>query len=198
MIILTLKCSTVKYSIFIILWPIDFSETTTRHATVFQTNVSDSIVMSTAIIRKMNNMIKRYYKFLLLITWMIVIFLLSSEVSGTSSGRSEAIVHILTNNLHVSLPQELLTFITRKAAHTIAYLILGTLIYNVLKEYNFSTRRAILLSISLAFGYACSDEFHQLFVQGRSPEITDVLIDTTASTLGIYIHYLIHKTRKIA
>lgn len=134
------------------------------------------------------------YGYAFLIVWMIVIFLLSNEVSGVSSGRSGEIVHILTNSLHVNLPQELLTFITRKAAHTIAYLILGTLIYNVLKEYNISTKRAILLSIILAATYACSDEFHQLFVQGRSPEITDVLIDTTASTLGIYIYYLIHKS----
>jgi VanZ family protein len=126
---------------------------------------------------------------------MIVIFLLSNEISGVSSGRSGAIVHILTHSLP-GLPQQILTLLTRKAAHTIAYFILGILIYNVVKEYNFTTRRAILLSIGLAFSYACSDEFHQLFVQGRSPEITDVLIDTTASTLGVYSYYLIHKRRK--
>lgn len=124
---------------------------------------------------------------------MIIIFLLSNEISGTSSGRSGAIVDILSNSLHVSLPQEILTFLTRKAAHIIAYFILGILAFNIVKTYNLSTRRAILLSILFTLTYAASDEIHQLFVPGRSGEVRDVLIDTTASTVGVYAYYFIHK-----
>jgi VanZ family protein len=124
---------------------------------------------------------------------MILIFLLSNEVSGTSSGRSEVIVDVLTNSLRVSLSEDILTFITRKAAHIIAYFILGVLIYSVVRTYKLVTRRAILICIAIALVYAISDEVHQLFVPGRSGEIRDVLIDTSASALGVYIYYFIYK-----
>ena len=41
------------------------------------------------------------------------------------------------------------------------------------------------------FIYACTDEFHQLFVMGRSCEMRDVLIDTLGSFVGILIYYKI-------
>lgn len=121
--------------------------------------------------------------------------MLSNEVSGVSSGRSGVIVHILTTSLHVSLPQEILIFLTRKAAHIIAYFILGILMYNVVRTYKFSTRRVVLLSIAFTLSYAIFDEIHQLFVPGRSGEIRDVLIDTTASAIGVYVYYIIYKIR---
>ena len=48
-----------------------------------------------------------------------------------------------------------------------------------------------MLSSLFCFIYACTDEFHQLFVMGRSCEIRDVLIDTLGSFVGILIYYKI-------
>jgi VanZ family protein len=127
---------------------------------------------------------------------MALIFILSNEVATTSSGRSDAIVHVITSSLNVSLSEEILTFITRKAAHIIAYFILGALIYNIVRTYPFSTKRAVFLSIVLALTYAAFDEIHQLFVPGRSGELRDVFIDTIASTVGVYAYYFIYKMRK--
>lgn len=137
-----------------------------------------------------------YYKYALLIGWMVFIFILSNETAGTSSGRSDAVANIITNSLHINIPQDLLTFLTRKAAHIIAYFILGILAFNIIRAYNLNTKRAILFSILFAFLYAVSDEIHQLFVPGRSGEIRDVLIDTTAAALGVYIYHLINKRLK--
>jgi VanZ family protein len=138
---------------------------------------------------------KTQYRYIGIITWMAIIFLLSSEVSTTSSGRSDVIVHILTSSLHANLPQEILTFLTRKAAHIVAYFILGVLTYNLVKTYKLNRGHVILLSIAFAFSYATFDEAHQLFVPGRSGEIRDVFIDISASTLSICIYYFIHKRR---
>jgi VanZ family protein len=136
-------------------------------------------------------------KYFPLLIWMLIIFLLSSEVADTSSGRSDAIVDVLTYSLNISWSEELLTFLTRKAAHIIAYFILGMLIFNVIKTYKFPIRRAITVSITLAFTYATTDEIHQLFVPGRSGELRDVLIDTSASMIGIFVYYYFsHKIRK--
>jgi VanZ family protein len=39
--------------------------------------------------------------------------------------------------------------------------------------------------------YAASDEFHQVFVSGRSPLIVDVLIDTCGALAGILLLLLV-------
>ena len=44
-----------------------------------------------------------------------------------------------------------------------------------------------LLMIAICFAYACSDEFHQLFVLGREGNLIDVTIDSIGSTFAILI-----------
>lgn len=44
--------------------------------------------------------------------------------------------------------------------------------------------------------YAASDEFHQLFVPGRSGRLTDVLIDSAGLLAGILVVCLIKQLRK--
>ena len=56
------------------------------------------------------------------------------------------------------------------------------------------------LSLLISMLYACTDEFHQHFVPGRSCEVRDVLIDTAGAligilVLGILMHF--HKRRHI-
>lgn len=126
---------------------------------------------------------------------MILIFLFSNEVATTSSTRSAVIVNDIINTLHVSLSEDILTFLTRKAAHIFLYLVLGVLMYNVVKEYGFTTKKAMLLSILFSLSYAGFDETHQLFISGRSGQVSDVMIDTTASAVGVAVYYYLHKLR---
>lgn len=128
----------------------------------------------------------------LLIAWALVIFYLSSEGSDASSGRSDVIVRTI-QAIGASWPQDVLTFITRKAAHITAYFIFGGLAYNVIRHYKLPVRRALLASGALVLVYAMSDEFHQLFVPGRSGELRDVLIDTTAGVVGVAVAYVLHR-----
>lgn len=130
--------------------------------------------------------------YVLLILWALVIFKLSSEGHDASSGRSDAIVEYI-QRAGSSLPSDVLTFITRKAAHTIAYFVFGILTYNVMRQYKLPVRRALLISFIIVFGYALSDEFHQMFVPGRSAEFRDVFIDTIGGTVGVATAYLGHR-----
>lgn len=116
----------------------------------------------------------------------------SNETSGTSSARSSVFVGILSG--HIGASEDVLTFIVRKAAHIFIYFVLGILVYNVVKDYKFSRSCTILLSIVFVLGYASFDEFHQLFISGRSGEPRDVAIDTVAGSLGVLIYYFTHKT----
>ena len=44
--------------------------------------------------------------------------------------------------------------------------------------------RTAAVAISIAVSYAATDEFHQMFVPGRSAEVSDVLADTVGVGLG--------------
>ena len=87
-------------------------------------------------------------------------------------------------------------FPVRKCAHFTIYLILGILVISLLSEYRILNFKTVLYTLLIVFLYACSDEFHQLFVSGRSSEIGDVLIDSSGGFIGSYLYYLFRRKRK--
>ncbi len=131
------------------------------------------------------------FSYALLLSWMAMIFILSSEGHSVSSGRSDAIVHTL-QSIGITGQTDLLTFMTRKAAHTVAYFILGVLALNVVRQYQLPRKFTLLISVGVVVLYAASDELHQLYVPGRSGEIRDVLIDSVAGLLGVLLAYCIY------
>ena len=130
-----------------------------------------------------------------------MIFLLSSEGHDASTERSDAAVQML-HVFGVSGSADFLTFIARKSAHTVAYLILGVLVYNVLRQYKLSGHTQVAVSIGAVILYAMSDELHQLYVPGRSGELRDVAIDSVAGVIGVLMayfishRYVLHKSQK--
>lgn len=125
---------------------------------------------------------------ILVIIWMMFIFIMSSFNSNESSSQSNFIVNILSNIFN-SNNIEILSLIVRKLAHFIEYTILGILVYNLIYSYN----KKIYLSIIICIIYSISDEVHQLFVPGRSCQITDILIDSTGSVTGIILLYILYR-----
>ena len=83
---------------------------------------------------------------------------------------------------------ESIDFFVRKTAHFTEYMILGGLwllcIYNM-PEGNSSLKKKIGISVCASAVYAMSDEFHQLFVEGRAGRWMDVGIDTMGAIAGI-------------
>lgn len=126
----------------------------------------------------------------LVILWMAMIFLFShqpaTESSDLSTGITKKIAEIITSAApDIKLNQESLHFFIRKCAHFGVYLILGILIANSLSHYNMSGPKVILLAFLLCGLYAISDEIHQLYVPGRSGQVSDVLIDSSGGLVGI-------------
>lgn len=127
-------------------------------------------------------------KWFLVIVWMLIIFIFSSQPGDTSEETSKLVIYIF-NLLGLNLNSvfgTLADFVVRKCAHFSEYFILYMLIYNALKE-NISFKKALILSLFGVFLYASSDEFHQSFVPGRGPAFRDVLIDTSGGLLGLII-----------
>ena len=133
-------------------------------------------------------MVKRIFKWSLVIAFMVTIFIFSSEKAIESEQKSRFVIYFL-NILGINIESafgNLADFIVRKAAHITEYFILYLLIFNAL--YNdFSKKTALLFSLLFVFLYASTDEYHQLFVQGRSGKFRDVLIDTSGGTLGLIL-----------
>ncbi len=133
----------------------------------------------------MDNKRKRIIAWSLIIFWMAFIFFMSSQPGEVSSKQSNFVV-ILLNMFGIDLNSrfgELSTFIIRKGAHFTEYMILYFLSFNLLRLY-INRKKAYIYSLIIVFGYACSDEFHQLFVEGRSGQFKDVIIDTSGGVFG--------------
>lgn len=131
---------------------------------------------------------KKNYKLLLLIIWMIFIFIMSSFDGNASSSQSNFIVNIIMHITNIE-NKELISLIVRKMAHFTEYFILGILAYNYFKSKN----KSVLLPLILCIIYAISDELHQIFTPDRVFQLTDILIDSSGSILGIYILWKIRK-----
>ena len=150
-------------------------------------------------------MVKRLVYGILIIIWMITIFNFSSQQSGKSSNTSEVVIKVALNynNKYKKLEEveqkavvENWQYPIRKSAHFTIYLIGGLIIFNFMNTFNISWKKKILFTMYIACAYAISDEAHQLMVDGRSAQITDVLIDTAGAVMGSLIMYLFSKWSK--
>ncbi|KMK77387.1 VanZ family protein [Alkalihalobacillus pseudalcaliphilus] len=122
--------------------------------------------------------------------WMGLIFFLShqpGDQSGQlSSGMTKQLIHIIQTLLpFINLEMETLHFFIRKGAHFFSYFVLAILIYNAILQSGWNKRLAPVYAWSIATVYAMTDEFHQLFIPGRSGEVRDVVIDSAGSLLGV-------------
>ena len=142
---------------------------------------------------------KKIISFIVLILWMIVIFSFSSADANKSTGTSDKVITTMieikdkiTNNETPNNEKEIIvknsSFYIRKIAHVTEYLILGFLMFNLLNQYSVTN---IYYAIGLSILYSCTDEFHQLFISGRSGSIRDVLIDSIGILIGTYLYKLL-------
>ena len=112
---------------------------------------------------------------------------LSQTESGNTEKGTETIKENNAQNQNEEQLIEKLNKPLRKFMHATEYLILSILILNWLRNYDIKKWKAIVVSVITSFLYACTDEFHQLFVAGRTSQFTDVLIDTSGAIIGAII-----------
>lgn len=139
-------------------------------------------------------MIKKTVLWVLIILWMTAMFWFShQEAAQSKRTSSEFIISVVEffdfDNSLTELEKENiaenLTFIVRKGAHFCAYAVFGVLVFFLLAEYGIKRLRQLIFSVGAAFLYACSDEFHQTFIKGRSGELRDIIIDTLGALFGV-------------
>lgn len=138
----------------------------------------------------------KWFKIILLILWMGLIFSFSNQTGTSSSSLSTKVLTRIAITIDKDMTDEEIdefvdkySFIIRKVAHLTIYFVLGILAYINLREYMKVTPALVIYSIIFCLVYASTDEIHQLLVNGRSGNIYDVILDTCGSTLAILISY---------
>ena len=81
--------------------------------------------------------------------------------------------------------------ILRKLGHVTGYALLTALWWWALRGV---TGRPLLIAVCIAFAYACTDEFHQTFVSGRTGTPVDVAIDSVGMAIAALLINLRRKT----
>lgn len=118
------------------------------------------------------------------------IFWFSAQPAAESTEMSDTVSHLILllgtklGFFHGNPAQyadliELMSFPVRKTAHMTEYLVFYcTVRFGLHFTYQpLNVKHRLLTALAIVFLYACTDEFHQLFVPGRAGRFTDVLID---------------------
>lgn len=157
---------------------------------------------------------KRKVAMICCLLWMGFIFYQSSRTGDSSNEISHEIVNQLANPVKQPQPVEesttevenqevknspsfeKLNVLIRKSAHAFEFLVLALLLGWVLSEYEISSWKLICFTMLGVLLYAASDEFHQLFVEGRTARLFDVMIDCIGGLIGILLFETIRRLKK--
>jgi VanZ family protein len=78
----------------------------------------------------------------------------------------------------------------RKSAHAVIFGVLGLFTILFFTSLGLDMGDAIVLTMLLCGLYAGSDEFHQHFVDGRTPRFSDVCIDMFGAWVSVLLVYV--------
>lgn len=124
---------------------------------------------------------------ILVVLWMLLIFYFSSktasDLEGSKSVALKWVVELVNgskfNTYSPEKQNEILShfsFYVSKTAHFLEYGILCFFCYLMLfylKKYHLR----YIISLIICSAYAITDEIHQIFSDGRTPRVQDVMID---------------------
>ncbi|MBQ9332814.1 MAG: VanZ family protein [Lachnospiraceae bacterium] len=162
------------------------------------------------------NTVVRVIAAVLAVIWMVRIFSYSSapaEVSmQTSRSVSFDIVSSFNDLMHLGWDEDRILGVSRsiekavrKLAHMAEFAVLGLLVGTAcdawryvdgsteedaarsgFRHYIYMSGRGVIAFL-ICLVYACSDELHQTFVDGRSGEVRDVVIDVSGALIAIVL-----------
>jgi VanZ family protein len=124
-----------------------------------------------------------------LIFWMAVIFFASTPIGSAANSHRllKQVLELLDPGASHRLSAETLdklNLIIRKMGHLTEYAILTLLAVRAIQFGEPCLKpRAVIGAFLISVLYACSDEFHQRFVPGRTSTTRDVIIDSVGVAL---------------
>lgn len=141
--------------------------------------------------------------FVLSLGWMGLIFFFSAQPAIKSAELSTktvdwllspspkgSILQHLIQKLQALDGKGILEFLVRKLAHAVEYGVLAVLLGITIRFSRRWNQKWQIKTIILCWLYACTDEFHQLFVPGRAGQVRDVIIDTVGAIFAVLVIWL--------
>ncbi|MEE0240342.1 MAG: VanZ family protein, partial [Ruminococcus sp.] len=130
--------------------------------------------------------------------WCVVIFCFSAQDATQSNAVSNGVLHKIAEICTAWIPADAMdlessthtsmAFLIRKIAHFTLYFILGLLSCATMMTYCLKKEHSLSAGWFCAWAfcifYATTDEFHQLFVPGRTGRLLDIGIDSCGALLG--------------
>lgn len=131
---------------------------------------------------------------------MVFIFAMSARDGNESSALSGGLMRLLFGWLIPLIGERLTEFLIRKAAHMFEFFCLALASTGFFAEALAGKKNrygaAFPAAIVWCFLYACSDEWHQLYIPGRAGQFRDVLIDCSGSLIGLLLYALLLLLRR--
>lgn len=142
---------------------------------------------------------------LICILWLGFIFYNSTRPGDVSNAKSYSILNKIRaeyrqldgeekqqySKLPSGAKEEKLNLFIRKNAHAFEYCVLAIIVCLILAQFGLKGKYAIIYVMFICLLYAVLDEFHQLYVPGRTSSVRDVLIDFLGSVIGMCLYYLV-------
>lgn len=147
-------------------------------------------------------MAKRVFLFVAVAYYLMIIFSFSAQTAEVSSVGSKKVTTAVYTAAKKIAPQKVSdkdVFIKkfhnkiRKTAHFMNFFVLAVLVAAYARCFKKDMVFCFFMATAFCFAAASVDEFHQLFVSGRSGEIRDVLIDTCGAACGAFFNTLIYE-----
>lgn len=137
------------------------------------------------------NLIIRIFSLTAALAVMGVIFFFSSQKGSSSDNISISFTSLLFT--HEWDSAVILNSLIRKFAHAVEYAALSVPVYFFFSTFKISVPMRCTASFGFSAFYSVTDEIHQLFVEGRTCLLRDILIDSLGAFLAVYFLNLIVK-----
>lgn len=139
---------------------------------------------------------RKILAWLIVILWMVIIFYFSQQPAFDSKGLSTNVTSRLIDIAEKVTPLDNLQVkeldsIVRKYAHFTIYFFLGIFALLALKLTGLKHSLSAIIALILCMIYAVTDEYHQLFVEGRGAQLKDIFIDWAGAATGITVATLL-------
>ena len=136
--------------------------------------------------------------FLPALIMMYLIFSFSAQTGTDSGNLSYTVSHKIVTFGNIVLQKNMedweidqkayeIEYPVRKIAHMTEYFILAVTVSLPFYVYGLRGIWLMLVAGLICVGFACGDEYHQSFVDGRGPSVKDVGIDSIGVFLGIMV-----------
>ena len=141
---------------------------------------------------------------MIVLSWMGFIIYLTLQPAPQSAATSSVVVDTLINSLDrtgvdilANMSRIELHRFIRKAAHFLAYFILGILTFHLILKLTGDLKKSFVITMLISISYAAFDETVQTFVPGRGGQVGDIIIDGAGAAAGIAFYLLALKVKQL-